>query len=49
MVAVNVGVLPFNAPEINIVYKFILPLAIPLLLFSANLRYDLTQPQAAVS
>ncbi|GAX86288.1 hypothetical protein CEUSTIGMA_g13700.t1 [Chlamydomonas eustigma] len=38
MVAVNVGMLPTNAPELKIVYKFILPLAIPLLLFSANLR-----------
>ena len=34
----NVGVLPHGAPELGVVYKFILPLAIPMLLFSANLR-----------
>lgn len=34
----NVGVLPQGAPELGVVYKFILPLAIPMLLFSANLR-----------
>ena len=38
MLMANVGVLPYGAPELGVVYKFILPLAIPMLLFSANLR-----------
>ena len=37
MLLANVGVLPTGAAEINTVYKFVLPLAIPMLLFSANL------------
>ena len=38
MLLANVGVLPAaGAPELSIVYKFILPLAIPMLLFSADL------------
>lgn len=34
----NLGVLPHDAKECGIVFKFILPLAIPMLLFSADLR-----------
>lgn len=30
--------LPPHPPELNVVYGFVLPLAIPMLLFSANLR-----------
>ncbi len=37
MAMANLGVLPSHPPELNVVYKFILPLAIPMLLFSADL------------
>lgn len=38
MFLANVGILPPGAHELEVVYKFMLPLAIPLLLFSADLR-----------
>lgn len=38
MVLANAGLLPHDAPECGMVFKFILPLAIPMLLFSADLR-----------
>lgn len=38
MALANIGVLPPGAPELHVVYKYLLPLAIPMLLFSANLR-----------
>jgi len=37
MALANTGVLPAHAPELSVVYKYVLPLAIPLLLFSADL------------
>jgi uncharacterized membrane protein len=39
----NIGILPANAKEVHLVFKFILPLAIPLLLFQANLLRIFTQ------
>eukprot|EP00803_Ostreobium_quekettii_P000714 evm.model.scf_1078.1 EVM.evm.TU.scf_1078.1 scf_1078:22511-29277(-) len=38
LVLSNTGIIPCSAPQYNVVNKFLLPLAIPLLLFSANLR-----------
>lgn len=38
MLLANVGVLPASPPQMHVVYKYLLPLAIPLLLFSADLR-----------
>ncbi|GIL68447.1 hypothetical protein Vafri_21724 [Volvox africanus] len=38
MFLVNVGLLPPGAPELHTVYKYLLPLAIPMLLFAADLR-----------
>eukprot|EP00195_Chlamydomonas_chlamydogama_P010083 CAMPEP_0202915942 /NCGR_PEP_ID=MMETSP1392-20130828/67146_1 /ASSEMBLY_ACC=CAM_ASM_000868 /TAXON_ID=225041 /ORGANISM="Chlamydomonas chlamydogama, Strain SAG 11-48b" /LENGTH=157 /DNA_ID=CAMNT_0049608155 /DNA_START=316 /DNA_END=787 /DNA_ORIENTATION=+ len=38
MALANTGVLPPGAPELHAVYKYILPLAIPMLLFSADIR-----------
>ena len=39
MAMANTGVLPVGgAPEMHVVYKFLLPLAIPMLLFSADLK-----------
>ena len=40
MLMANTGVLPSGggAPEMTVVYKFLLPLAIPMLLFSADLK-----------
>ena len=37
MALANFGYLPPHPPEVDIVFKFILPLAIPMLLLSANL------------
>lgn len=37
MALANTGVLPHHAPELGVVYKYVLPLAIPMLLFSADL------------
>jgi uncharacterized membrane protein len=37
MALANLGYLPAHAPEVNHVFKFLLPLAIPMLLYSANL------------
>lgn len=37
MALANFGYLPPHPPEVDIVFKYILPLAIPLLLLSANL------------
>lgn len=34
----NLGVIPCEAPEYAVVNKMLLPLAIPMLLFSADLR-----------
>ncbi len=39
MALANIGVLPPGAPELHVVYKYLLPLAIPMLLFSADLRW----------
>ena len=38
MLLANTGVLPPGAHELAVVYKFLLPLAIPMLLFAADLR-----------
>jgi uncharacterized membrane protein len=38
MLLANTGVIPHGAPELHCVYKYLLPLAIPMLLFSADLR-----------
>ncbi|EKX38319.1 hypothetical protein GUITHDRAFT_115468 [Guillardia theta CCMP2712] len=38
LILVNCGVLPTSAPAYNTVNKFLVPLAVPLLLFSADLR-----------
>ena len=35
----NLGVIPFEAPPYAMVNKTLLPLAIPMLLFSADLRF----------
>lgn len=43
MALANIGVLPPGAPELHVVYKYLLPLAIPMLLFSANLRRILSE------
>jgi hypothetical protein len=37
MALANTGVLPPHPPELAAVYKFLLPLAIPMMLLSANL------------
>lgn len=34
----NVGIIPFDSPEYNVVNRYLLPLAVPLLLLSADLR-----------
>lgn len=34
----NLGIIPSNAPEYGVVNSFLLPLAIPLVLLSADLR-----------
>lgn len=39
MALANTGVLPPGAPELHAVYKYVLPLAIPMLLFSADIRW----------
>eukprot|EP00798_Chlamydomonas_sp_ICE-L_P030420 gene30420-35425_t len=38
MFMANTGLLPAGAPELDIVYKYLLPLAIPMLLMSADLN-----------
>ncbi|GMH45147.1 hypothetical protein BSKO_13104 [Bryopsis sp. KO-2023] len=38
LILTNSGVIPGNAPQYDIVNKYLLPLAVPLLLFSADLR-----------
>lgn len=38
MIMANVGIMPAHAPELRFVFKFLLPLAIPMLLFGANVR-----------
>ncbi|KAG2435054.1 hypothetical protein HYH02_012051 [Chlamydomonas schloesseri] len=43
MLLANTGVLPPGAPELHVVYKFLLPLAIPMLLFAADLRRILSE------
>ncbi|GLC33754.1 hypothetical protein PLESTB_000112100 [Pleodorina starrii] len=43
MLLANVGLLPPSAPELHTVYKYLLPLAIPMLLFAADLRRILSQ------
>ena len=35
----NIGLIPCDAPQYAVVNKMLLPLAIPMLLFSADLRY----------
>jgi uncharacterized membrane protein len=37
MALANCGYLPPHPPEVDIVFKYILPLAIPMLLLSANM------------
>lgn len=37
----NFGAIPSNAPQYGVVNKFLLPLAVPLLLFTADLRCDI--------
>lgn len=34
----NIGIIPFDSPEYNVVNRYLLPLAVPLLLLSADLR-----------
>ncbi|GIL89103.1 hypothetical protein Vretifemale_16972 [Volvox reticuliferus] len=43
MFLANVGLLPAGAPELHTVYKYLLPLAIPMLLFAADLRRILAE------
>jgi uncharacterized membrane protein len=43
MALANLGYLPPHPPEVDVVFKFLLPLAIPMLLLSANLARILTQ------
>ncbi|KAG2425993.1 hypothetical protein HXX76_013364 [Chlamydomonas incerta] len=43
MLLANSGVLPPGAPELHVVYKYLLPLAIPMLLFAADLRRILSE------
>ena len=43
MLFANVGILPSSSQEIHLVFKYILPLAIPLLLLQANLLKILSQ------
>lgn len=38
MALANLGFLPHDPAEINVVLKFMLPLAIPMLLFNSDLR-----------
>lgn len=38
MFLANTGVLPPGAPELHAVYKYLLPLAIPMLLFQADIK-----------
>eukprot|EP00960_Hanusia_phi_P029343 747901-Hanusia_phi.AAC.2 len=38
LILVNCGILPTSAPAYNVINKFLVPLAVPLLLFSADLR-----------
>ncbi|KAL8139732.1 hypothetical protein V2J09_005753 [Rumex salicifolius] len=38
LAASNIGILPFEAPAYSIVFNFLLPLTVPLLLFRANLH-----------
>ena len=42
LVLANTGVIPHSAPAFAVVNKFILPLAIPLLLFTADLKRVMT-------
>ena len=38
LAASNLGILPFEAPAYSVVMDFLLPVAVPLLLFRADLR-----------
>lgn len=38
LAASNLGILPYEAPAYSIVMEFLLPMAVPLLLFKADLR-----------
>lgn len=38
LAASNLGIIPYKAPAYSIVFQYILPLTIPLLLFRADLR-----------
>ncbi|KAK6793687.1 hypothetical protein RDI58_007140 [Solanum bulbocastanum] len=38
LTASNMGIIPYEAPAYSVVLKYLLPLAIPLLLFRANMR-----------
>lgn len=38
LAASNAGIIPYEAPAYSVVMEFLLPLAIPLLLFRADLR-----------
>ncbi|EFJ49253.1 hypothetical protein VOLCADRAFT_120770 [Volvox carteri f. nagariensis] len=49
MFLANVGLLPPAAPELHVVYKYLLPLAIPMLLFAADLRRATLSMGAAVT
>ena len=40
----NLSVIPCDALQYSVVNKFLLPLAVPLLLFSADLRYATGTP-----
>lgn len=49
MFLANCGYLPPHAPEVTVVFKFVLPLAIPLLLLSANVVAILTQTRSMLA
>lgn len=38
LAASNLGIIPFEAPAYSVYMRFLLPLAVPLLLFRADLR-----------
>ena len=40
----NFGVISSNAPQYSVVNKFLLPLAVPLLLFTADMRSITSRP-----
>ncbi|KAK7283618.1 hypothetical protein RIF29_13258 [Crotalaria pallida] len=49
LAASNLGILPFDAPAYSVVLEFLLPIAIPLLLFRANLKQVLRSTGALLS